>query len=174
MRLARTSACSGVSGTAGSRFGCRPRGLAAAPAAATAPAPPSAAVPPSAAGACTLLGRPPLLTRSELELSQSLRRRLLMPSQHVKMALMSACCFQSPLLPGSPAHFSNYSSIKYPSFDCGSCNLRRCMQISGNSCKTAFTYASKPQRRVRDFCVSLSDLSELGRALNFPSRVGNL
>ena len=36
------------------------------------------------------------------------------------------------------------------------------------------TYASEPQRRVRDFCVSLSDLSELRRALNFPSRAGNL
>ena len=36
------------------------------------------------------------------------------------------------------------------------------------------TYASEPQRRVRDFCVSLSDLSELRQALNFPSRAGNL
>ena len=103
LRLARTSACSGVSGTAGSRLGGRPRGLAAAPAVATKPAPPSAAVPPSAAGAGTLGGRPPLLTGSELEFSQSSRRRLLMPSQHAKMARMSACCFQSPLLPGSMA-----------------------------------------------------------------------
>ena len=74
MRLGRTSAgsaCSGVSGTAGSQLGGLPRGLAAAPAAATAPAPPSAAVPPSAAGAGTLGGRQPLLTGSELELSQS-------------------------------------------------------------------------------------------------------
>ena len=36
------------------------------------------------------------------------------------------------------------------------------------------TYASKPQRRVRDFCWSLSDLSEFRRALNFPSRAGHL
>ena len=36
------------------------------------------------------------------------------------------------------------------------------------------TYASEPQRRVRDFCVSLSDLSELRRALNFLSQAGNL
>ena len=36
------------------------------------------------------------------------------------------------------------------------------------------TYASEPQRRVRDFCASLSDLSELRRSLNFPSRAGNL
>ena len=36
------------------------------------------------------------------------------------------------------------------------------------------TYASEPQRRVRDFCVSLSDLSELRQALNFPSQAGNL
>ena len=36
------------------------------------------------------------------------------------------------------------------------------------------TYASEPQRRVLDFCVSFSDLSELRRALNFPSRAGNL
>ena len=36
------------------------------------------------------------------------------------------------------------------------------------------TYASEPQLRVRDFCVSLSDLSELRRALNFPSRACNL
>ena len=36
------------------------------------------------------------------------------------------------------------------------------------------TYASEPQRRVRDFCVSLLDLSELRQALNFPSRAGNL
>ena len=36
------------------------------------------------------------------------------------------------------------------------------------------TYASEPQRCVRDFCVSLSDLSEVRLALNFPSRAGNL
>ena len=36
------------------------------------------------------------------------------------------------------------------------------------------TYASEPQRRVRDFCVSLLDLSELRQALNFPSRAGKL
>ena len=36
------------------------------------------------------------------------------------------------------------------------------------------TYASEPQRRVRDLCVSLSDLSELRQALNFPSLAGNL
>ena len=35
-------------------------------------------------------------------------------------------------------------------------------------------YASEPQRRVRDFCFSLSDLSELKQALNFPSRAGHL
>ena len=38
---------------------------------------------------------------------------------------------------GSLANFSNYSSIKYPSFDGGFGNLRRCMKISGNFCKTA-------------------------------------
>ena len=36
------------------------------------------------------------------------------------------------------------------------------------------TYASEPQRRVWDFCISLPDLSEVRRALNFPSRAGNL
>ena len=36
------------------------------------------------------------------------------------------------------------------------------------------TYASEHQLRVWNFCVSLSDLSELRRALNFPSRAGNL
>ena len=37
----------------------------------------------------------------------------------------------------------------------------------------AFTYASEPQLRVRDFCVSLSDLPELRWALNFPSLAGH-
>ena len=36
------------------------------------------------------------------------------------------------------------------------------------------TYASEPQRRVRNFCSSLSEQSELWRALNFPSRVSRL
>ena len=36
------------------------------------------------------------------------------------------------------------------------------------------TYASEPQLRVRDFCLSLSDLYELQRALNFPSRTCHL
>ena len=36
------------------------------------------------------------------------------------------------------------------------------------------TYAGEPQRRVRDFCFSLSDLSELRQALNFPSRAALL
>ena len=36
------------------------------------------------------------------------------------------------------------------------------------------TYASEPQRRVRDFCLSLSELSELRRALNFPCRADQL
>ena len=37
-----------------------------------------------------------------------------------------------------------------------------------------FTYASEPQQRVWDFCFSLSDLSELRQALNFPSRARHL
>ena len=46
---------------------------------------------------------------------------------------------------------------------------------SSSSAGTGYTtYASEPQRRVWDVCVSLSDLSELRRALNFPSRAGNL
>ena len=36
------------------------------------------------------------------------------------------------------------------------------------------TYASEPQRRARDFCSSLLELSELWRALNFPSRASRL
>ena len=36
------------------------------------------------------------------------------------------------------------------------------------------TYASEPQQRVQDFCLSLSDLSELWRALNVPSRAGHV
>ena len=36
------------------------------------------------------------------------------------------------------------------------------------------TYASKPQRRFRDFCSSISELSELWRALNFPSQARQL
>ena len=40
--------------------------------------------------------------------------------------------------------------------------------------KMLSTYASEPQRSVLDFCVSLSDLLELRRALNFPSQAGNL
>ena len=40
--------------------------------------------------------------------------------------------------------------------------------------KLGSTYASEPQRRVRDFCSSLSELSELWRALNFPSRASRL
>ena len=34
--------------------------------------------------------------------------------------------------------------------------------------------ANEPQLRVRDFCLSLSDLSELRRALNFPRRACQL
>ena len=35
------------------------------------------------------------------------------------------------------------------------------------------SHASVPERRVRDFCLSLSGLSELRRALNFLSRAGH-
>ena len=45
---------------------------------------------------------------------------------------------------------------------------------SASAVLAVFTYASEPQRCVRDFCVSLSDLSEVRLALNFPSRAGNL
>ena len=45
---------------------------------------------------------------------------------------------------------------------------------SSNPLLTAGTYASEPQWRVLDFCVFLSDLSELRRALNFPSLACNL
>ena len=42
------------------------------------------------------------------------------------------------------------------------------------SLSTTHYDASEPQRRVRDFCFSLSDTSELRRALNFPSRASHL
>ena len=58
----------------------------------------------------------------------------------------------------------------------GNLNIHCVQPVSPGLAVTASTstYASEPQQRVRDFCVSLTDLSELRRALNFPSLAGNL
>ena len=54
------------------------------------------------------------------------------------------------------------------------CVARTQLRQVGLASTNTGTYASEPQLRVWDFCMSLSDLSELRQALNFPSRACHL
>ena len=86
------------------------------------------------------------------------KRKILLAQAHAGLgAQTSAAGYLAPARKQikSPSAFSHRVALPYASYG------PYCQGVESQRIVISATYASEPQRRVRDFCVSLSDLSEL-------------